>query len=80
MKKEIKKVYKGQVDLRDYDVEKCIRTKQRMEITHGGRKMFLTPEELVSLRISISDEFESQNGGKSYKLYGYVWNPPAITV
>ena len=80
MRREIKKVYKGQIDLRDYDVEKCIKKKERMEITHGGRKMFLTPEELVSLRISVSHEFTSSTGGKSYRLYGYVWNPKTITV
>lgn len=75
MKKTIRKIYKGQVDLRDYDVEKCIKQKKHMEIVHNGQKMILSPEELTSKRVSISGEFVSQTGGKPYHLYGYVWNP-----
>lgn len=79
MRKTIKKTYKGQVDLRDYDVEKCIEKKHNMEIVHKGQRMLLSWQELSSKRISVSEEFGGQLGGRKYKLYGYVWNPITTT-
>ena len=76
MKKTIKKLYKGQVDLRDYDVEKCIKKKEYMEVVHSGQRMVLSPEDLVNKRISVSEEsFGGAMGGKTYKLFGYVFIP-----
>lgn len=74
MQKKIIKLYKGQIDLRDYEVEKCIAKKENFLVIHNNQRMLLTCEELISKRISISDQYTGRNG-KVYRLYGYVWNP-----
>ena len=76
MKVEIKKLYKGHVDVRDYMVKRCIENKQPLEITHGVDKMILSPEELEHDLISVSKIFHSKlEGGRSYRLVKYMWNP-----
>ena len=80
MKKTVRKTYRGQVEIKDYDVEKCIKENHDMDIFFNGDKMTLTTKELVSKRTSISKEFKSSIGGKDYKLYGYMWNPKEITL
>ena len=79
MRKEIKKLYEGKVELRDYDVHNCILSGKNMEVIHSGDRMILTPKDLADNRVSVSKTFESKiAGGKSYKLFGYVWEPEEV--
>ena len=79
MRKEIKKLYKGNVEVRDYDVQECIDKNQTFTIIHDGDAMTLSSEELITKRVGISKTFESKiAGAKSYKLYGYEWNPDEV--
>lgn len=76
MKVEVKKLYKDRVDVRDYMVKRCIENKQPLEIIHGVDKMVLSPEELEHDLMSVSKIFESKlEGGRSYRLVSYMWNP-----
>jgi hypothetical protein len=75
MKVKVTKLYKGLVEVRNYDVKKCIENDEPMIISYAGESMELSPEELDSDVRSISKEFPSKMGGKPYKLYGYEWNP-----
>jgi hypothetical protein len=75
MKIKVTKTYKGLVEVRNYDVKKCIENNEPMIISYAGESMELSPEELDSDVRSISKEFPSKMGGKPYKLYGYEWNP-----
>ena len=75
MKRTIKKLYKGLAEVRDYDVHNCINLDKSLEIVHNEESMILSPEELKTERKSVSKVFNSKTGGKSYKLYGYEWNP-----
>ena len=75
MKKTVTKLYRGLVEVRNYDVNKCIENKESMTIVYGGESMELSPEELENDIKSKSKEFPSKMGGKPYKLYGYEWNP-----
>ena len=75
MKVKLKKLYKGLAEVRDYDVKKCIENKESITIVYDEDSMELSPEELENDVKSISKEFPSKVGGKSYKLYGYEWNP-----
>jgi hypothetical protein len=75
MRKTIRKVYKGTIELRDYDVEECIKKDENMYVVHDFDKMILTPEDLVNKRVSVSAPFASKLGGKTYKLYAYNWEP-----
>ena len=71
MKKTVKKLYKGSVEV--------INTNKHFEIVFCGESMILSSEDLVSKRKFISKTFKSKIGGKNYKLYGYEWNPnPSI--
>jgi hypothetical protein len=75
MKIEIKKVYKGLAEVRDYDVDSCINLNKHLEIVYFDESMILSPEELKTKIKSISKVFNSKTGGKNYKLYGYKWEP-----
>ena len=75
MKVKLKKLYKGLAEVRDYDVKDCINKNESMIIVYDEDSMELSPEELENDVKSISKEFPSKVGGKSYKLYGYEWNP-----
>lgn len=74
----VKVLYKGQVSVRDYLAKKCIEKDESCKITHAGEVMTLSPKELVSKRVSISKEFESQHGTPAYRLYNYWWEPDQI--
>lgn len=75
MKVKVTKLYKGLVELRDYDVKKCIDDNKSITVTYVDDSMELSPEELKNSVKSVSKLFASKMGGKSYKLMGYVWNP-----
>lgn len=74
-KLKVKKTYKGLVELRDYDVKDCIKSDTTIKVEYGGDVMSLSPIQLRDDVKAISDIFPSKNGGKSYKLYGYTWEP-----
>ena len=80
MKKKIKvtKTYKGTIELRDYDVKKCIEDGDSIEVEFDKEVMTLSPEKLKSDIRSTSKLFTSKVGGKAYKLYGYEWEPDEI--
>ena len=78
MKKEIKKLYRGNAEIRDYDVQKCISENKNFTIKYEGDIMTLSAEDLVKKRLNVSKTFESKVGGKNYKLYAYAWNPNEI--
>ena len=75
MKVKVTKMYKGLVEVRSYDVKKCIENDESMTIVYDGDSIELSPEELKNDVRSISKEFPSKMGGKPYKLYGYEFNP-----
>ena len=76
MRKIVKKLYQGAADVRNYEVESCIKNNERMIIIYQSNTMTLTVEELVSKRISISPVFKSKTkNGRDYSLYGYRWQP-----
>lgn len=75
MKVKVTKMYKGLVEVRNYDVQKCIDNDESMTIVYDADSMELSPEELKNDVKSISKEFPSKVGGKPYKLYGYEFNP-----
>jgi hypothetical protein len=80
MKKKIKvtKTYRGLVELRDYDVKQCIEDDNSIEVEFDKEVMTLSPEQLKSDIRSTSKLFTSKVGGKSYKLFGYEWEPDEI--
>lgn len=76
MKKSIKKMYNGNVEVRDYEVDQCIKNNENMVINYQSIIMTLTPEELVSKRVSKSNKaFKSSYNNKEYHLYGYKMVP-----
>lgn len=77
----IRKIYQGKVDLKDYFVEDAIRTNQSIRViyTGTGESMTLDVEELKNLGLHRDQEFVSQfkKKGKeeTYKLISYKWIP-----
>jgi hypothetical protein len=78
MEREIRKIYKGMAEFRDYDVKKCINSGESLRAKYDGDYMIFSPEELVSKRISTSKLMKSTNGSADYHLYGYKWEPVEI--
>jgi hypothetical protein len=78
MKLSVKKLYLGRAELRDYNVKDCIEKNENIQIEYEKNVMTLSPSELKTKLVNISQTFESKNGGKSYKLYAYKWNPDEI--
>ena len=78
MEKTVKKLYRGMAELRDYEVERCLKNGESVKIMYDGDYMTLSPEELTSKRIGTSKLIESVNGMKNYRLYGYAWEPVEI--
>lgn len=75
MEKRIKKLFNNLAEVRDYEVENCIKNKQSMTVIYAGKSMTLSPEQLVSQRKTESKAFNSNINNSSYKLYGYIWQP-----
>jgi uracil-DNA glycosylase len=70
-----KKLYKGKVSLRSYDVDKWVENRSSVKVSvveHGF--MILTPEQL-SQPISISTNIPSSFNDSIYQLYDYTWIP-----
>ena len=78
MEKQVKKTYRGCIELRDYDVNNCIKHEETMKVRFDGHVMTLSPQDLSSKVVSISKTFHSKTGGKSYKLIAYEWAPDTV--
>ncbi len=79
MEKEVKKLYRGCIELRDYDVNSCIKRNEAIKVRFEGHVMTLSPEDLSNKLVSTSKTtFQSKMGGKSYKLLAYDWTPDEV--
>lgn len=78
MEREIRKIYKGMVEFRDYDVHKCISSGESLRVKHDGDYMIFSAEELVSKRVATSKLMKSNSNKDDYHLYGYMWEPVEI--
>ena len=78
MRKDLKKLYEGKADLRNYEVNRCLSKNENVEIHHNGEKMTLTPDDLKNKQVRVSKEMTSKFEGKSYKLISYDWNPDPV--
>jgi hypothetical protein len=72
----IKKLYKGNIDLRSYIVDKAIENNESIEVTLEGHegKMILSPEALEDDWVNET-EIKSQFNRDSYTLLSYKWKP-----
>lgn len=76
MRKIVKKLYQGTVDVRSHEAELCIKENEHLIIIYNSSTMTLTAEELVSKRLSISALFKNKTkNGRDYYLYSYRWCP-----
>lgn len=78
MRFTIKKLYKGNVELRDYQVNELIQKKEPAEIYHDGDRMTIPYEELRARAVSKSKPMKSKMGGQDYCLIGYEWIPDSV--
>ena len=74
MKATIKKLFRGCIDLRDYNVRECIKNNENYLITFQGENMLITPDGLVNNcrnRQPVSSRLEKEG----YELWSYKWEP-----
>jgi len=75
IRKEVTKLYKGKIDIRDYERQEAIDRGVGMKITYKNEVMTLSPRE-VKTKIKIRSKlFKSKIGGLDYCLCSYNWNP-----
>jgi len=74
MKSTITECKWGNIDLRDYNVKRCMSARDNYEVTYMGEVMTLTPAQLLN---NIVKKSESQKSfyGKDYCLWSYKWVP-----
>tara|TARA_Y100000034_G_C6892141_1_gene410649 strand:+ start:288 stop:593 length:306 start_codon:yes stop_codon:yes gene_type:complete len=71
-----KKLFNGHVSVRDYIVNKAIRSRKYLRIQFEGEYMTLTTEKLKeSVNTFHKQEFKSAFNNKTYTLYDFVWRP-----
>jgi hypothetical protein len=75
MKKEVKKLYNGCIDVRDYELKKCIEKSENVEVLHEGKIMTIPYHQILKKAVSKSKLMKSKTGGKDYHLIGYKWIP-----
>lgn len=78
MQVEVKKVYNGCVDVRDYDVKKCLSLNESCKVYHRGDIMTLSVDQLNNEIKAMSKPIPSKFNGPDYKLISYSWNPDEI--
>ena len=78
MERELKKLYNGLAELRDYDVQNAIARGEKFRVRYDGDIMTLTPEDLKNNVVKISNIFASKIGKGDYRLVAYKWNPDKI--
>lgn len=78
MEREIRKIFRGMAEFRDYDVEKCINNGESLRVKYDEDYMIFSPTDLVEKRISTSHLIKSSNGRSDFHLYGYAWEPVEI--
>lgn len=67
-----KKIFNGNVELRDYEVERFKKTGVRVWV--NDEFMDLSPKDLRLGKI-INTQYSRFNLGQTYKLVGFPWNP-----
>ncbi len=72
MKRRVKKVFRGCISLRDYDVKQAIETGVSIEVVYEDQRMILTP---ADLRLGKVDNGVYGKHSKKYHLIDYPWNP-----
>ena len=75
MERTVKKLYRGLVEVRDYDVQSAIDKDEGFRINYDGESMVLSPYELINKLIRKSEIFRSKVGQQDYRLYAYKWQP-----
>lgn len=73
-----RKSFRGCIDIRDFNVKRCIEENRNVEVTCSefDGVMILTPKQLETPTFVSKKTFPSQVPGKpNYKLYSYRWNP-----
>jgi hypothetical protein len=80
MEVEIKKLFKGMAEVRDYTVQECLRKNHALRIKFDGEVMILTPHELEHNVKRKTGPLKSKfHDGSTYMLYGYTWDPNEIS-
>lgn len=72
---EKKKIYRGMVEIKDYELDKAIALGQSVKFIYDGKSMTLTPSRLKKEKIFINTQKSIHNEGQTYAIYGYRWNP-----
>jgi hypothetical protein len=73
MVKNVTKLYKGCVDIRDYEVKEAIKKNEQIKVRWNGEQMTLSPKDLKERVVSTSGLMKSKVGLSDYHLLSYEW-------
>lgn len=74
MEVEVKKIYLGNVSVRDYVVNKAKGRKEKLVIRHGDEVMTIPYEKLESGLVDTHTQ-RSKFNNKTYTLVDFKWKP-----
>jgi hypothetical protein len=72
---EKKKIYRGMVELRDYELKKLLELKKPVKIRVGDEYMILRYIDLKTKGKITNTQYSIINEGQKYKLIGFEWKP-----
>lgn len=72
---KVKKLFRGYASVRDYIVEECIAKKESLLIKFNNEQMIVSLETLERRFRFHSNDFQSQFGNTTYKLYDFKFIP-----
>jgi len=78
MRRDVKKLYNGCIDLIDHNVKLCIEKNENYQVFHNNDMMTLTPEELKTKCVGKQRIDKPAHGNKPYRLLSYEWTPDKV--
>lgn len=75
---EKKKIYRGMVEIKDYELDRCIKEGISVKFIYDGKYMIKTPSALKKDKIFINTQHSIINDGQTYAVYGYRWKPTGM--
>lgn len=68
----LKRLYEGVASLRDYTVDKALRTNEGIKVRCNGQEMYLSPKDLVKGERG-TERFISKFDNRKYHLVDFEW-------
>lgn len=74
--RKVRRLWNGTASLRDYELEKALKTNQPIRFVLGKDSMTLSPQDLKKKQVCLTSRtFQKKFGVGTYTLVDYEWRP-----